>query len=162
MITNIRRSFLLIIGLLFCLFGCDPQRGGFLVPDNILSEDGQSPAMESGEVADAETTFEQNLLPLLTAKCAYAGCHVAGGPKNLDFSTYQTFIKGVEMRGPYLFWVMRKEVLLLKKSSLVECLLVVRQLSNAEIQHFINWIDNHEAGVNEALGTDKVVVDEPA
>ena len=58
--------------------------GGFLLPDNILSENGQVPAMESVEIANAETTFEQNLLPILTAKCAYAGCHVAGGPKNLD------------------------------------------------------------------------------
>ena len=37
--------------------------------------------MESVESTNAETSFEQNLLPILTQRCAYAGCHVAGGPK---------------------------------------------------------------------------------
>ena len=154
MITNTRRSFLLIIGLLFCLFGCDPQRGSFLVPDNILSEDGQSPVMESGEIADAETTFEQNLLPILTAKCAYAGCHVAGGPKNLDFSTYQTFIKGGDA-GP-IFILGNAQ-----GSTIIEEIVSGRMpiggppLSNAEIQHFINWINSQEAT------TDKPVDESP-
>ena len=48
--------------------------------------------MESGETVNTEASFEQHLLPILTAKC-FAGCHVAGGPKNLD-CTYQVFIKG--------------------------------------------------------------------
>ena len=85
-IKNRYRFFLLTVGLLFCLFGCDSQRGSFLLPNNILSENGQSPVMEDAEIANAATTFHQNLLPILTAKCAYVGCHVTGGPKNLDFS----------------------------------------------------------------------------
>ena len=124
-IKNRYGFFFLTVGLVLYLLGCDSQRGGFLLLDNMLSENGQSPAMESVEIANTETAFERNLLPILTERCAYAGCHVAGGPKNLDFSTYQAFIK-VGMKVPYLFRVMRKEALLLMKSSLVECLSVVR------------------------------------
>ena len=65
-----------------------------LLPDNIPSEAAQPPSEGISKIANTEASFEQNLLPILTEKCAYAGCHVAGGPKNLDFSTYQAFING--------------------------------------------------------------------
>ena len=143
MLTNIRRSFLLIIGLSFCLFGCDPQRGSFLVPDNILSEDGQSPAMEGSEIANAKTTFQQNLLPILTEKCAYVGCHVAGGPKNLDFSTYQAFINGGD--GGPVFTLGNAQ-----GSSIIAEIVSGRMppdgppLTAAQIQLFRDWINQQD------------------
>ena len=36
-IKNRYRFFLLTIGLGLCLFGCDAQQGGLLLPDNILN-----------------------------------------------------------------------------------------------------------------------------
>ena len=154
MAINTRRFFLLVIGLLFCLCGCDSPLGGLLVPDNILSEDGQSAAMESGEIADAKTTFEQNLLPILTAKCAYVGCHVAGGPQNLDFSTYQAFINGGD-GGPVFIPGNARS------SDIIEEIVSGRMpiggppLSSAEIQRFIDWINSQEAA------TDKPVDESP-
>ena len=139
--TNTRRSFLLIIGLLFCLFGCDSQRGSFLLPNDILSENRQSPVMENGEIANIETLFQQNLLPILTAKCAYVGCHVAGGPKNLDFSTYQAFINGGD--GGPIFIPGDAQ-----KSSIIAEIVSGRmplggsKLSDAEIKVFTDWINN--------------------
>ena len=141
MLTNIRRSFLLIIGLSFCLLGCDSQRGSFLLLDNILSEDGQSPAMESGEIANAKTTFQQNLLPILTEKCAYAGCHVAGGPKNLDFSTYQAFINGGD-GGPVFIPGNAHGSSIIAEIVSGRMPLGGSKLSDAEIQVFTDWINN--------------------
>ena len=143
MVINTRRFFLLIIGLLFCSFGCDSPLGGLLVPDNILSEDGQSPAMESGEIADAETTFEKDLLPILTARCAYAGCHDANGPDDLDFRTYQTFIRSAENEDVFVPGNARS-------SDIIEEIVSGRMppdgppLTAAQIQLFRDWINQQD------------------
>ncbi len=145
MITNTRKSFLLIIGLLFSLFACDSERGGFLVPDNILIQNGQSPViMENGEIANAATPFEQNLLPILTAKCAYSGCHIAGGPKNLDFSTYQAFIKGGDA-GPIFIPGNAQGSTIIDEIVSGRMPIGGPQLSDTEIQSFRDWINNQEA-----------------
>ncbi len=81
MIINKFKYILLSISLLLCLFGCDSEPDNPLQPDNISS-------------ATAKASFEENLLPILTARCAYSGCHDANGPHGLDFRTYQTFISG--------------------------------------------------------------------
>ncbi|RKU14313.1 hypothetical protein C6501_08335 [Candidatus Poribacteria bacterium] len=81
MILNILKFFLLPIGLLFCLMGCNSESDNPLEPNNISS-------------VNAKTSFEQNLLPILTARCAYSGCHDVNGPHGLDFRTYQNFISG--------------------------------------------------------------------
>ena len=81
-----QRFFLLVIGMLFCLFGC--ERGDILMPDDV------SPPMEVHEPIDVEAAFEQNVLPILTARCALSGCHVADGPHGLDFRTYESFKAG--------------------------------------------------------------------
>ena len=47
MAINIYKFLLLIVGLAFCVFGCDSERDNFLLPDDVLSENGESPAMES-------------------------------------------------------------------------------------------------------------------
>ena len=150
MVINTRRSFLLIIGLLFSLFGCDPQRGSFLMPDNISSEAGQPPAMESDGIANVETTFEQNLLPILTAKCAYAGCHVAGGPKNLDFSTYQTFIKGGD-EGPVFIPGDAQGSSIIAEIVSGRMPLGGTKLSDAEIQIFTDWINNQASTIDTPI-----------
>ena len=153
-IKNRYRFFLLTVGLVLYLFGCDSERGGFLLPDNILSENGQVPAMESVEIANAETTFEQNLLPILTAKCAYAGCHVAGGPKNLDFSTYQAFIKGGD-DGPVFIPGNAQGSAIINEIVSGRMPIGGPQLTNAEIQRFTDWINSQE------IVTDKPVDESP-
>ena len=84
MTTNIQRLFLLIIGLLFCVLGCARDRAHVLIPDHI------SPPMEVHETVDVEVSFKQNILPILTSRCALAGCHVADGP-DADSKKVSTF-----------------------------------------------------------------------
>ena len=39
-------------------------------------------------------SFNADILPILTNQCAFAGCHVAGGPGGIDLRTYDTMIAG--------------------------------------------------------------------
>ncbi|MCY4553769.1 MAG: hypothetical protein OXC79_08865, partial [Candidatus Poribacteria bacterium] len=142
--------FLLTVGLVLFSLGCDSQRGGFLLPDNILSENGQPPVMESGEMTNAETSFEQNLLPILSTRCAYAGCHVAGGPKNLDFSTYQTFIKGGDA-GPVFIPGNAQGSAIIDEIVSGRMPIGGPQLTNAEIQRFTDWINSREATTDRPI-----------
>ena len=41
-------------------------------------------------------SFNADILPILTSRCAFAGCHVAGGPDGIDLRTYDTVIAGGE------------------------------------------------------------------
>lgn len=70
-------SFLLFIGSLFYFSGCSDNN-------------------ETDYVEDI--SFENDLLPILTAKCALTGCHVDGGENThgIDFTSYQSFIAGGE------------------------------------------------------------------
>ena len=138
MTTNIQRLFLLIIGLLFCVLGCARDRAHVLIPDHI------SPPMEVHETVDVEVSFKQNILPILTSRCALAGCHVADGPDGLDFRTYESFIAGGE-DGPVFIPGHAEE------SEVVEEIVSGNMppkgppLSDTEIQLFIDWINQQEA-----------------
>ena len=39
-------------------------------------------------------SFQDDILPILTNRCAFAGCHVAGGPYGIDLRTYDALIAG--------------------------------------------------------------------
>ena len=39
-------------------------------------------------------SFSADILPILTSRCAFAGCHVAGGPDGIDLRTYDAVIAG--------------------------------------------------------------------
>ena len=39
-------------------------------------------------------SFNADILPILTNQCAFAGCHVAGGPGGIDLRTYGAVIAG--------------------------------------------------------------------
>lgn len=138
MTISIRGSLLLTIGLLFCILGCTRDRANVLMPDHI------PPSTEVHETFNAEMTFEQNLLPILTARCALAGCHVADGPHGLDFRTYESFIAGGE-HGPAFIPGNAED------SEVVEQIVSGRMpasgppLTAAEIQHFVDWINQQEA-----------------
>ena len=53
---------------------------------------------EMGGVVDAPTgggtSFQNDVLPILTQRCALAGCHVAGGPLGVDLRTYASVLQG--------------------------------------------------------------------
>ena len=136
--ASIQRFFLLTIGLLFCVLGCTRDRGHILMPDHI------SHATEVMESTDTEDSFEHDILPILTARCALAGCHVADGPHGLDFRTYESFIAGGE-HGPVFIPGNAKE------SEVVEQIVSGRMppggppLTTEEIQLFVDWINRQEA-----------------
>ena len=136
MTIGTRKFFLLVVGMLFCLFGC--ERGDILMPDDV------SPPMEVHEPVDVEAAFEQNVLPILTARCALSGCHVADGPHGLDFRTYESFKAGGE-HGPVFIPGNAGE------SEVVEQIFSGSMppggppLTDAEIQLFVDWINQQES-----------------
>ncbi len=139
MVINIRGFLLLTVGVMFCMLGCTRDRGHILMPDDISSP------MDVHESADiAKASFEQNVLPILTARCALAGCHVADGPHGLDFRTYESFIAGGE-HGPAFIPGNPQE------SEVVEQIVSGQMppggppLTDAEIQLFVDWINGQEA-----------------
>lgn len=138
MIMNIRKFFLLIVGLLFCILGCARDRSEVLIPDHV------SPPMEVHELVDVKASFEHDLLPILTARCALSGCHVADGPHGLDFRTYESFVAGGE-HGPAYIPGNASE------SEVIEQIVSGTMppggppLSAAEIQLFVDWINQQEA-----------------
>ena len=124
---------LLIIGLLFCVLGCGQEHGDEPMPDDVFSPS------DAGVTADvAKASFEQHLLPILTARCALAGCHVADGPHGLDFRTYESFIAG----GDHVFSPGNAQ-----SSDIIEEIVSGRmppggpRLSDAQIQLFVDWIN---------------------
>ena len=141
MVRHIRSFLLLSVGILFCVLGCTRDRGHILMPDHISSP------MDAHESVDLEASFAQNLMPILTARCALAGCHVADGPHGLDFRTYESFIAG-GAHGPAFIPGNAAE------SEIVEQIASGRMppggppLSDAEIQHFVDWINQQEPQVD--------------
>ena len=141
MVTNICTLLLLTAGLMFCLLGCTHDRSQVLVPDDITSPmDTHDPSlMDTHTSVDVEASFEQNLAPILTARCALAGCHVANGPHGLDFRTYESCIAGgVFIPGDA------------ESSNVVEQIdsgampLGGPPLAEAQIQVFVDWINQQE------------------
>lgn len=135
--VSIQRFFLIAIGFLFCLLGCTRDRAHMLMPDHI------SHPTEAMESTDIKTSFEHNVLPILTARCALAGCHVADGPHGLDFRTYASFIAGGEHGSVFIPGNA-------EESEVVEEIVAGRMpplgppLTDAEIQVFVDWINQQE------------------
>ncbi|MYC78694.1 hypothetical protein F4X10_23250 [Candidatus Poribacteria bacterium] len=145
MFINTQRFFLFFLFAtcsLFSIFGCDGVN-----PSKIL-EDVTGPGTPTLAASSAVTSvsFENDILPILTARCAFAGCHVAGGPDNLDFSTYQTLKKGGE-DGPVVIPGNPNE------SDIIEEIVSERMppggppLTDAQIRLFIDWINEGATNV---------------
>ena len=137
MMTSTQRFFLLIVGLLFCILGCARDRAQVLMPDDI------SPPMEVHETAHAEVSFEEDIFPILTSRCALAGCHVADGPHGLDLRTYESFIAGGE-HGPAFIPGNAEESEIVKQIVSGNMPAKGPPLSDTEIQLFIDWINQQE------------------
>ena len=139
MTISIQRFFLLIIGLLLCVLGCTREH-----VDMPMLDDHAAP-METYEPVDVEAAFEQNLLPILTARCALSGCHVADGPHGLDFRTYESFLAGGEHGSVFIPGNA-------EESEIVEEIVEGKMpppprdpLTAAEIQLFKDWINQQKA-----------------
>ena len=97
-----------------------------------------------GNTTEPETSFNQNLLPILRERCAYSGCHDANGYDGLDFRTYQSFIRG-DYEGESVFIPGNA-----RSSDIIEEIVSGRmplggpRLSNAQIQLFRDWINQQD------------------
>lgn len=74
---------LLVVGLMVWLFGC-----GSAIKELGLVFD--NPA-DAGRLSPS---FNTDILPILTQRCAIAECHVVDGPHDIDLRTYDSLMKG--------------------------------------------------------------------
>ena len=85
-------------------------------------------------------SFKEDILPILANRCAFAGCHVAGGPEGVDLRTYDTVIA----RGRDDDTVIAGDA---RESELVEVIVEGEMppggppLPAAQIQLIIDWIN---------------------
>ena len=135
--TTSTRFFFLTVAVILCVLGCARDRSNLLIPDHI------SPMDVHESVDTVETSFEQNVLPILTARCALSGCHVADGPHGLDFRTYESFIAGGE-HGPAFIPGNAEESEIVEEITEGRMPPVGPPLAEAEIQVFVDWINQQE------------------
>ncbi len=81
--VKIGRWFLLVAGLMFCIFGC----GSAIKELGLVFDDPASAGRPS-------PSFNTDIAPILTNRCATAECHVAGGPHDIDLRTYDSLKAG--------------------------------------------------------------------
>ena len=131
---NIKAVFVLFVGIAFCLYGCGKNL------DDSATELGltfDNPTV-SGRLSPS---FKTDISPILTQRCALAGCHVADGPEDVDLRTYTTLQNG----GEYGAIVIAGRA---KESKLVEEIVTGKMppegppLEASEIQRIIDWINN--------------------
>ena len=80
---NIGILLLLVVGLMIWSFGCGSAIKELgLVFDNPVDAGRPSPS------------FNTDIAPILTKRCAIAECHVVDGPHDIDLRTYDTLMKG--------------------------------------------------------------------
>ena len=78
--------------LAVCVWGCGDSDGGPVDPVGPNDELGlmyDDPVSAGRPVP----SFQQDILSILTSRCALSGCHVAGGPHGVDLRTYETLQK---------------------------------------------------------------------
>ncbi len=99
-----------------------------------------SPA-ESPDPAEIEASFHMNILPILTERCALAGCHVADGPEDLDLRTYESFKAGSE-HGPIFIPGNAEESEVVEEIESGKMPPGGPPLTPDQIQLFVDWINN--------------------
>ena len=117
---------LLIVGVAFCMQGCD-RTSDMLTPPDMPTE-------------MAEVSFTNNILPILTARCAISGCHVENGPEDVDLRSYETMNQGGE-HGPLFIPGNAAESEIVEEIVSGEMPLGGPPLEPAQIQLFIDWIN---------------------
>ena len=132
--TNIKTTFVLFVGIAFCIYGCGKNF------DDSAAELGLTFGNPTGS-SRPSPSFETDISPILTQRCALAGCHVADGPEDVDLRTYATLQKGGE-HGAIVIAGNARE------SELVEEIVQGKMppdgppLEASEIQRIIDWINN--------------------
>lgn len=126
--------FILLFGFVFVLSGCGKKFDEYAFELGLKFDD---PTVGNR----SNPSFNSEILPILTQRCALSGCHVADGPDDVDLRTYATLQQGGE-HGAIVIAGNAKE------SELVEEIVKGKMppdgppLEAAEIQLIIDWINS--------------------
>ncbi len=113
---------LLLLGIAFCMQGC--ERAPDMLPPPVTQD----------------ISFTNDILPILTARCALSGCHVENGPEDVDLRSYETMSQGGE-HGALFIPGNAEESEIVEEIVSGEMPLGGPPLEPAQIQLFINWIN---------------------
>lgn len=91
-------------------------------------------------VEEPKVSFQDDISPILEARCAIPGCHVAGGAAGLDLGQYDAFKKGGN-NGPAFVAGDGDGSLVVKRIDGGGMPPIPPALDDAQIQLFIDWID---------------------
>ena len=86
-------------------------------------------------------SFSNDVLPILTQRCALSGCHVAGGQHGVDLRTYQSLQKGGE-HGAIIIAGNAGESELVEEIVEGNMPLGGPRLNTAQIQLIIDWVNS--------------------
>ena len=92
-------------------------------------------------IAEPKVSFQEDISPILEARCAIPGCHAAGGAAaRLDLSQYDTFKNGGN-NGPAFVAGDGEGSLVVKRIDGGGMPPIPPPLTDEEIRLFIDWID---------------------
>lgn len=131
---------LLMLCFTFAFWGCGDSDDGPVdpvEPDDELGLMYDDPAEAGRQVP----SFSNDILPILTQRCALSGCHVAGGPHGVDLRTYETLKKGGE-HGAIIIVGNAGESELVEEIVEGNMPLGGPRLKTAQIQLIIDWVNS--------------------
>lgn len=128
--------------LIVCLsvWGCGDSDDDHVDPVKPDDEHGlmyDDPA-EAGRLVPS---FSNDILPILTQRCALSGCHVANGQHGIDLRTYETLQKGGE-HGAIVIAGNAAESEMVEEIVEGKMPLDGPRLKNEQIQLIIDWINS--------------------
>ena len=148
---KIGTAFVLVVGLMLCTFGCGSATkalglGEFDFKIDITTKSERA-IKDLGLVFDnpkaagrPSPSFNADIAPILTSRCAIAECHVLDGPHDIDLRTYDSLIKGGDEGAIVIAGNARKSEMV---EEIVESKMPPKgfPLKAAQIQLIIDWIN---------------------
>ena len=126
--------FVLTLGLMFCIYGCGKSFDDSAADLGLVFD---SPATSNRSIP----SFKTDISPILTQRCALAGCHVADGEEGVDLRTYATLQKG-GANGAIVIAGNARESDLVVEVVTGEMPPDGSPLEASEMQRIIDWINN--------------------
>ncbi len=131
---------LLIAWISVSFLGCGDSDDG---PVNPVEPDVELELMydDPAQAGRPVPSFSNDILPILTQRCALSGCHVAGGPHGVDLRTYESVQKGGE-HGAIVVAGNAAESEMVEEIVEGNMPLGGPRLKTAQIQLIIDWVNS--------------------
>ena len=131
---------LLIAWISVSFLGCGDSDDG---PVNPVEPDVELGLMydDPAQAGRPVPSFSNDILPILTQRCALSGCHVAGGPHGVDLRTYESVQKGGE-HGAIVVAGNARESEMVEEIVEGNMPLGGPWLKTAQIQLIIDWVNS--------------------